>query len=137
MNTKTGKYVLFVEYETGDSFGHEHTHEVVDYCWDNYDVVCDNAHAIAEHSRLYSDAEFGYLNKETIRNKCKGHWWYVEPKPVLSGATPEAIDESIYLKLDDGRTVLYRCPWCGYFETFYSVEVQYNKLLKITADDCR
>jgi len=131
MEKHEGKYYIHVEYTTGDSFGSQETYEDVDYGWNDFEIAAINAKAMAQHARIYEESE--YSTKEKTENKCRGHWWLAKPENNYS-----IIDERIYLTLDNGDKVLYRCPWCGYFERFHSAEVRINeKQCKFTKyDNC-
>ena len=134
-NKKTiGRYVLRVDYKTGDSYGQRDDFEIMDYGWDSYELACMNARAIHQHALYYRKYEkYGdgfHVNNETAKNKCRGRWWYVEP------ADGDVIDAKMYLLSGKNEKTLFVCPWCGYFENFKSVEVQFNFLKLTEYDDC-
>lgn len=116
------KFQIKVYYTTGDSFGTANEYEILDYEWDNDEIASENAKAIIEHYEAYAceNGKWTAKSKKDIGDYTE-KWWYVKPYGSENGY-PE-IDPSMNLKLNDGTLTLYRCPWCGYFESLISVEV--------------
>ena len=116
------KFQIKAWYTTGDSFGTRNDYEILDYEWNNEEIACENARAIIEHYEAYAfeNGKWTAKSKKDIGDYTK-KWWYVKPYGSENGY-PE-IEPSMNLKLNDGTLTLYRCPWCGYFESLTSVEV--------------
>ena len=113
------RYIIKAYYTTGDSFKSYDTSEIVDYDWEDEEVARENAKAIVEHARTYSQ-ENDYFSEKPDR-AYKQKWWYKEPMKGFGGF--DHIDSSMFLKLDNGEKAQYLCPWCGYFEHLNYVEV--------------
>ena len=108
-------------YATGDSFGHENLEEEIDYDWNDIEVVQENIDAILEHYQQYVTLEKGY--GRGIEN-AEERWWYVK------SSDPYETNKSLYLKKDNGDKFIYRCPWCGYFESLDHLQITIPLLKK-------
>lgn len=117
------KFQIKVYYTTGDSFGTTNECEILDYEWDNDEIASENARAIIEHYEAYAfeNGKWTAKSKKDI-GEYTAKAWYVKPYGAEKYCYP-TIDASMNLKLNDGTLTLYRCPWCGYFESLTSVEV--------------
>ena len=113
------KLVIEAYYETGDSFGTSNDTEILDFEWENEDIVVENAKAIMEHYDVYHAIEGWGTKPEDESYKEK--WWYVEPDKWSK------VSQSLNLKLDDGTLFQYLCPWCGYFERLISTEIKFRE----------
>lgn len=107
------RLVIDVKYKTGDSFGTYDTSEILDYDWEDQNIVIENAKAIIEHYNVYNALGWVY---EPEYGSYKDKWWYVKP-------TRGKLNEHIYLMKDNGEYFEYVCPWCGYFEHLEEVSV--------------
>lgn len=115
------KLKIVVYYETGDSFGSEHTYEELIYGWTNPDIIKENIEAIEEHYEAY-EKENNRWNYQQKLQSYKNKWWYVNPEGTVWEWVGK-VSPVLKLKLDDGQVFEYCAPWCGYFETLGHADV--------------
>jgi len=105
-------YKIHVDYETGDSFGHEDTYTVLPFVWKNVDIAKENLKRIREHYEYYKAKNKVQYGKRIDTNVIK---------PKYCDAKYEF---SFSLLLDDGTESENICAsWCGYFETLYGAKI--------------
>ena len=115
------KNQIRIYYETGDSFSLERREDILELTWENIDIAKENLQAIKENYEM--NKEFSNIRwnspkniHESIHDKYKDKWWYVEQYPKVS----------IFLKTDDNKLIQIGTYWTGYFETLLSAEVISN-----------
>ncbi|MFP4457863.1 MAG: hypothetical protein ACLFPS_09435 [Clostridia bacterium] len=116
-------YKIKVSYQTGDSFHTEDDETILEYGWENIDVVTQNLKRIREHYEMYQEmADRYHASFKEMKRKYGKKDWFVDG--VKSIADQEFIaSHTLYLYLDDGSKFQYSCEWCGYFERLYGAEV--------------
>lgn len=117
---------LLVTYDTGDSFSHTYgVRDFVEGVWQDKAVAEENARAIEEHYKYYEAKDRTYFwnaahkkEAEAIISKAEAEaWWHTKEDDWYKQR------HCMFLKLDDGTLYLHSNSWCGYFESFTSVEV--------------
>ena len=75
-------YKIKVYYRTGDSFGNEDTEAILDYDWENIDVVTQNMKRIREHYEMYQEMADGYHapTKEIVDKYGDKDWFIFDEK---------------------------------------------------------
>lgn len=116
---------LKITYSDGDSFKIETEIDELDFIWHNYKIASENLQAIKKHSEFLEDLEWCHNNsdRETLIEKAKQNWWFVQDKPEDGIYGRDLFDHSIYLKKDDGVRFMYSTPWTGYFASLQNVEL--------------
>src|SRR5688500_11826934 len=119
---------ILVTYDTGDSFSHTcGVKTFVEGVWKDKAVAEENAKAIEEHYRYYEAKDRTYFYSaaqkteanKIISNAERQAWWFNNGKDGDWYTTRH----TMLLKLDDGKLYQHQNSWCGYFESFTSVEV--------------
>lgn len=111
-------YKIKVFYETGSSFGRWDDETILDYDWEDMDVVSQNLKRIREHYEMYKEmANTYHASFDEIKDKYGDKDWFVSRENEAFMAT-----HSLYLYLDNGSKFQYSCEWCGYFERLYGAE---------------
>jgi hypothetical protein len=107
-------YNIKVSYKTGDSFKSWNTTNILDYDWENIEIVKENMQRIKDHYKW-----------------CKYDHWETDKKPPKPAFMKELTAESkkyeefcIPLKKDDGSTFQISVKWTGYFERLQSIEIE-------------
>ena len=119
------RFQIKAYYTESDSLNTDHVSEVIDYGWKNDEIASENAKAIIEHYKAYRQEHSAYkYSDDEIEFETK--WWYHNPTNAVAGYPK--IDHSMYLKLDGGSFALFICPWCSYFNSLESVEVQIKEM---------
>lgn len=124
--TPKATFLIKVHYETGSSFGSEETCEILDYPWNNVDIVRENLVAIEEHNNFVRSLESSYRTRsEDLIKSAKQKWWF-RNKDDDGGSryiSSEPYKYSMYLKKNDGTKFLQSVPWIGYFERYHRSEI--------------
>jgi len=145
-----GKYRILLSYSTGDSFGSRDGTDYLELSWDNLDIAKENLARIKEHYEMYSDIE-SYSSKrrkeEWFKLNAEKDWFVNVPKPyristnndisesMINQIDPSDIDSrpdeycaTHYLKLkaDNGNEMQMSAFWCGYFESLYGAEIDFD-----------
>lgn len=116
-------YRIKVFYQTGDSFHTEDTETIIDYGWEDADVVTQNLKRIREHYEMYQEmADRYHASFKEMRKKYGDRDWFVYSNGTNIVAPEFLASHTLYLYLDDGSKFQYSCEWCGYFERLYGAE---------------
>lgn len=102
-------YRLVCSYQTGDSFHNEDIDEELIHEFKSKEVAIAAMNRLQEHYKWYSD-------KESWRPTNKF------PEPEWHKELEYDFQASYYL--DNGELFKDNMPYCGYFETLYSLEVK-------------
>lgn len=125
------KYKIKYEYQTGGSFGSEDSDGILELGWNDLDIAKQNLKRIQEHYKYYEA-------KERIRGSFNTKWYKDELSLIdlIESTKPDWFVEKnqygyehhcIKLYADNGNVWQISCPWCGYFERLYSVEIIPNE----------
>jgi len=115
------KWRIRIDYETGDSFGSENTHDYLDIEWENLDMAKESLRRIKNHFEF-----------------CDGKHCWTRPE----GDLPVGVDwndkwRCLRLILVDDDYNDYPCAafWIGYFEYLHTAEiVGQDSDMKFTTD---
>ncbi len=120
------KYVIKMEYQTGDSFGSRDETGYVELSWENLEIAKENLQRIKEHYQFYraSNDHFRRDELEELRKEAREKSWYCH-NPGIPYISEERVGEThVVLKLDNGAEFnYYTGMWCGYFERLRSAEI--------------
>lgn len=109
--TKEPSYLLYVIYDTGDSFSnHDGLIEYVQLYKDK-SVAFENKRRIEQHYKLYDDLNSRFRLTEKQRKE-------------LKKKHKDFDAHSIMLVHENGEEYKLHVPWTGYFETMQEVEVK-------------
>ena len=118
MEDQKQQYIIYIDYTTGDSFKSYDTSDILDYDWNNIEIVRNNLQRIKNH--------YNYVNENDVYNKPKGSL----PEGCIWDDEYRIIQ--LELLLDNNKIVLTYPNWCGYFEHLNSIEIRLkNDLDKI------
>lgn len=115
-------YQIEAYYKTGDSFHSENTTTVLELVNENLEVAKANLKRIAEHYKMYEQFNSYRRENNKTRKDYKHFDWFVDE---------DMFDYKIILKTDTGNNLQIWCPWCGYFETLYSIKLVNDQEFKI------
>ena len=140
-------FKIEVNYKTGNSFNSHETSEVIDFNWNNIDIVKKNLKFIKEHYELVSRMS-GYGRKnvfEIIKEYADKEWlvkeyklWHTpnggqvidesrkykyDEKELEYRLNTDTIETSINLLLDNGKFARIGTFWVGYFEQLRSIKI--------------
>ena len=124
------KYVIRVEYQTGDSFGSEDTEAVLDYDWHDKEVVRRNLQRIKSQYDFYQKYAREYHGHFEAMKRDFGHEpWFVDITNDTRYARNMGLKEfcathSVMLVKDDGTQFQHSCEWEGYFEYLYGASIE-------------
>lgn len=103
-------YRIYVNYETGNTFGHRSTDTYVEHVWANKKVAEANLERIQQHYEWFA---------QTNR-----HRWRNEDEILKPDFVSKEYDFCLNLMADDGTEFSCLADWCGYFERLHYAEVQ-------------
>lgn len=114
-------YKIKYVYTTGDSFHtEENKSELLEFEWENAEIVKQNLEYIRQHYELYKllngrswEWPKKYKSREEIIRQHKNNSWFVAGYP----------DSCLNLLTDSGEYFQMYAPWCGYFEILHRVEI--------------
>lgn len=116
------KYSIRYNYDTGDSFtSHTGLEDTLEVTWENLEVAKANLKRIEEHYKMYKILN-GYdwdktKKSEAIVEESKDKDWFVK-------GDKWSYEYCIILYTDEGKPWQLHAPWCGYFESLNSVEIE-------------
>jgi hypothetical protein len=108
------KYKIKYCYQTGDSFNTEVREDILEFDWDDLDIVKESLKRINEHYKWYSYNENYYSRREKVE---KPDWHNVDTSHVSSE------HYLMNIRMDNGKEVQFWPPWCGYFESLHWAEI--------------
>ncbi len=119
------KYIIKMEYITGDSFGSSEMEGQVELSWENLEIAKENLQRIKEHYQYYRERRNSFRKSEieVLQKEASTKPWFCheDNQKYISGTSSEY---NIVLKLDDGtETNYYTGMWCGYFERLLAAEI--------------
>lgn len=118
------KYVIKIEYRTGNSFGSHKEESSVEGSWSDLEIAKENLNRIKEHYEYYCSLHDSYSRKPQsyfldLTEKAKEKVWFDHDKRGYS----TYFDSCLMLKLDNGTEYSYCAFWCGYFERLLVAEI--------------
>lgn len=113
------KYIIKFYYSTGNSFKIQDEEDCLEMSWNNLDIAKENIKAIKEHYQMYEKLDDFRYDRNKLKESNKDKWWFVDTDYY-------PFDECMKLKADNGNLMQQWNPWCGYFETLYSIEIEVN-----------
>lgn len=123
-----GKYVINVNYDTGNSFGRTpDQNEELPIQWDNLDIAKENLKWLKEHKEYFDNKEETYfpskemeLKANKIIEDAKNKPWFIPAKD-----SPWWLN----LKKDNGDLLKVSMSFCmGYFERINYIEITSPKI---------
>lgn len=113
-------YKIKVFYETGDSFGRNDTHTILEPEWKNLDVVKENLKRIKTHYKIYErlDRNYSWRKEEQFDEKKLPDYVVYDKKNNWL---------NLKLLLDNGNEMQIYTGWCGYFEQLYGADIIIEK----------
>jgi hypothetical protein len=118
------KYIIKVEYKTGDSF-HSYDTSTILEDWNDIEVAKENLQRIKEHYEFYDMRDSFKLNYLSKKEKKKWEEKFKNPPPFVVIKNELGLSyPSLKIKEDDGSEYSIFPDWCGYFERLYGAEVQ-------------
>lgn len=112
-------YQIKISYQTGDSFSTEDDEKILEYQWNNLEIVRENLQRIKAHYEWYNSTsnDRDQKWKKTVPKFCAPH------TSSKWGASSK-YDYSILLLADNGKSEYQLYPfWVGYFESLHCVEI--------------
>jgi len=109
-------YIITIFYQTGDSFSTSDTSGEISLTWEKLDAAKAALRRIKEHHDWASEEYSTWRHSPHTKKKPE---WLKFPKDV------EKPEREYYLTLldDNGKEIRIHAFWRGYFETFYSAEI--------------
>lgn len=118
------KYIIVVDYKTGDSF-HSYDTSTIMEDWNDIEVAKENLQRIKEHYEFYEMKNSFKLNYLSKVEKKKWEDKLNNPPPFVVMTNELGVSyPSLKIKEDDGTEYTIFPAWCGYFERLYGAEVQ-------------
>lgn len=108
-------YKIKFKYWSGDSYHSENLEEILDYEWEDLNIVKECLKRIYEHYKWYENINNRNLYNKEILEKPK--WFNVK----CSSYTDEYY--LINIPLTNEKEIQFKPPWIGYFEGLYSAEI--------------
>jgi len=123
MNSLKYKYRIKYNYNTGDSFNqYENQIDYLDGEYENLAIADENVKRILEHYKFYKNLNKHYNSQkenEKILEEAKKQRWYTKNRKGWGSE-----NETIVLLADNGQEYQILAPWCGYFESLNSVQIE-------------
>ncbi|MCW3110530.1 MAG: hypothetical protein JWQ09_5036 [Segetibacter sp.] len=124
------KYKIKYNYDTGNSFHTDNgLEEYLDLEHDDINIAKSNLKRIEEHYSQYKSLN-GYSDRRNFSEVFKENEekdWFVK-----NGSNYQK-EYCFLLMTDKGKMLQMSAPWCGYFESLNSVEIEENNSdMKIT-----
>lgn len=115
------KFKIKIDYTTGNSFGSEDATEYLDGTWSDMNIIEENLDRIEEHYNFpakLTNWKSTQAEKDAIRTEATTKSWYVKNE------YDNNFDNSIKLKLDNGKEYICSAFWMGYFESLREVSAE-------------
>lgn len=119
-------YHIKCSYQTGDSFETEDAEVVLQMKWESLEAAKAALKRIEEHWRWYEYEEKRWCWESRNKEAPKQPKWHKELRQQWDGRPVSPAVLAVLL--DNGKSVQFPAPWCGYFERLYGAKI-------ITSDD--